>query len=58
LGTPANQEGPNCIGERAILFAYALTVVFDSLYGLVVRVPGYISRDPGFDSRLYQIILV
>jgi hypothetical protein len=25
------------------------------LCGLVVRVPGYRSRDPGFDSRLYQI---
>jgi hypothetical protein len=26
----------------------------DRLCGLVVRVPGYISRDPGFDSRRYQ----
>jgi hypothetical protein len=25
------------------------------LCGLVVRVPGYRSRGPGFDSRLYQI---
>jgi hypothetical protein len=25
------------------------------LYGLVVRVSGYRSRGPGFDSRLYQI---
>jgi hypothetical protein len=27
----------------------------DRLYGLVVRVPGYRSRDPGFDLRRYQI---
>jgi hypothetical protein len=27
----------------------------DRLCGLVVRVPGYRSRDPGFDSRRYQI---
>jgi hypothetical protein len=27
----------------------------DRLCGLVVRVPGYRSRDPGFDSRSYQI---
>jgi hypothetical protein len=27
----------------------------DRLYGLVVRVPGYRSRGPGFDSRSYQI---
>jgi hypothetical protein len=27
----------------------------DRLYGQVVRVPGYISRGPGFDSRRYQM---
>jgi hypothetical protein len=27
----------------------------DRICGLVVRVPGYRSRGPGFDSRLYQI---
>jgi hypothetical protein len=27
------------------------------LCGLVVRVPGYRSRDPGFDSWHYQIFL-
>jgi hypothetical protein len=27
----------------------------DRLCGLVVRGPGYRSRDPGFDSRCYQI---
>jgi hypothetical protein len=29
--------------------------LIDPLCGLVVRVPGYRSRDPGFDFRLYQI---
>jgi hypothetical protein len=29
--------------------------VFDRLCGLVVTVPGYKSRGPGFDSRRYQI---
>jgi hypothetical protein len=29
----------------------------DRLCGLVIRVPGYRSRDPGFDSRRYQIFL-
>jgi hypothetical protein len=29
----------------------------NDLCGLVVRVPGYRSRDPGFDSRSYQIFL-
>jgi hypothetical protein len=28
---------------------------YDRLCGLVVRVPGYRSRGPGFDSRCYQI---
>jgi hypothetical protein len=27
----------------------------DRLCGLVVRVPGYRSRDPGFESRRYKI---
>jgi hypothetical protein len=30
-------------------------ISFDRLCGLVVRVPGYRSRGPGFDSRSYQI---
>jgi hypothetical protein len=32
-----------------------ISVFLDRLCGLVVRVPGYISRGPGFDSRRYQI---
>jgi hypothetical protein len=30
-------------------------LMFDLLCRLVVRVPGYRSRGPGFDSRIYQI---
>jgi hypothetical protein len=30
-------------------------IIKDRLCGLVVRVPGYRYRDPGFDSRSYQI---
>jgi hypothetical protein len=29
-----------------------LTII---IYGLVIRVPGYRSREPGFDSERYQI---
>jgi hypothetical protein len=38
---------------------HILNCVFVSqpLCGLVVRVPGYRSRGPGFDSRRYQILL-
>jgi hypothetical protein len=32
-----------------------LSEVINLLYGLVVRVPRYRSRGPGFDSRCYQI---
>jgi hypothetical protein len=28
---------------------------WDCLCGLVVRVPGYIPRGPGFDSQSYQV---
>jgi hypothetical protein len=30
-------------------------VIFQHLFGLVVRILGYSSRSPGFDSRRYQI---
>jgi hypothetical protein len=32
-----------------------IIINIDSLYGLEIRVPGYRFRDPGFDSRGYQI---
>jgi hypothetical protein len=34
---------------------WLLSLLGDRLSGLVVRVPGYRSRGPGFDSRCYQI---
>jgi hypothetical protein len=37
------------------LFRELVVVVSDRLCGLVVRVSGYKSRGPGFDSRPYQI---
>jgi hypothetical protein len=39
------------------MFQFMTTVVYiiNRLCGLVVRVPGYRSRGPGFDSRRYQI---
>jgi hypothetical protein len=33
----------------------AYSVCIDRLYGVVIRVPAYRSRGPGFDSRRYQI---
>jgi hypothetical protein len=32
-----------------------LYLISDHLCGLVIRVPGYRSRSPGFDSRRYQV---
>jgi hypothetical protein len=41
-----------------IMWLLPLVIVLpDHLIGLAVRVPGYRSRGPGFDSRLYQILL-
>jgi hypothetical protein len=36
-------------------YYYYYYYYYDRLCGLVVRVPGYRSRSPGFDSRRYQI---
>jgi hypothetical protein len=33
-----------------------LSPSYDRICGLVIRVPGYRSRSPGFDSRCYQIL--
>jgi hypothetical protein len=37
------------------LFTYEEQMKNDHLCGLVVRVPGYKSKGPGFDSLRYQI---
>jgi hypothetical protein len=37
-------------------FIYIMWKKVDRFCGLVVRVPGYISRGPGFDSQHYQIL--
>jgi hypothetical protein len=37
---------------------YFFTPAFDRLCGLVVRVPGYKRRGPGFDYRRYQIFCI
>jgi hypothetical protein len=40
------------------LLVFFQHILLDHLYGLVVRVPGYRSRGPGFDSWRYQIFWV
>jgi hypothetical protein len=35
-----------------------LCILFDRLCGILVRIPVYNSRDPGFDSRRYQIFRI
>jgi hypothetical protein len=47
--------GPLDLG-RFFSFLILYIIVTDRLCGLVVRVPGYRSRGPGFDSRSYQIL--
>jgi hypothetical protein len=42
--------------DASLLLTYSLLgLPFDRLCGLVIRVLGYRSRGPGFDSRRYQI---
>jgi hypothetical protein len=43
------------VGPWPLFSFWILYTVGDRLCGLVVRVPGYRSRGPGFDSRRYQI---
>jgi hypothetical protein len=40
---------------KVSLYDRELQIMGPPLSGLVARVPGYRSRDPGFDSRRYQI---
>jgi hypothetical protein len=40
------------------MYRVLLSVIDDSLCGLVVRVPGCYPRGPRFDSRHYQIFCV
>jgi hypothetical protein len=51
VGQDYIEEIKNEEGERYFLVSCRV----DHIHGLVVRVPGYRSRDPGFDSRCYQI---
>jgi hypothetical protein len=37
-----------------LFWGYMDMSIYDRLCGLVVRVPGYRSRDPAFDSQRYQ----
>jgi hypothetical protein len=41
--------------ENHKISIWSTVCLWDRLCGLVVRVPGYRSRDPEFDSRRYQI---
>jgi hypothetical protein len=44
------------IGPMMIIVTMIITISHvDRPFGLVVRVPGYRSRGPGFDSQRYQI---
>jgi hypothetical protein len=40
--------------EKSLIIIIRI-IIISGLCGLVVRVPGYRSRGPGFDSRRYQI---
>jgi hypothetical protein len=43
------------LGIPALAYIYAAVFWKDRLRSLMVRVPGYRYRGPGFDSRSYQI---
>jgi hypothetical protein len=46
---------PTCSTSTSSIFPITFVCTFDRLCGLVVRVPGYRSKGPGFDSRRCQI---
>jgi hypothetical protein len=46
----------NISGNMLLWTFYCLYIfIWNRLYGLMVRVPTYRSRDPGFDSRRYRV---
>jgi hypothetical protein len=53
---PRNKINTDCPGNHCTVLE-GCAFLTDRLCGLVARVPGYRSRDPGFDSRHYQIFL-
>jgi hypothetical protein len=44
-----------CLCHSCVYYIYRSCICGDRLCGLVIRVPGYTSRDPGFDYQRYQI---
>jgi hypothetical protein len=54
---PRESHVDKCFVVGLLKFFFFLEVksILDRLCGLVVRVPGFRSRNPGFDSRAYQI---
>jgi hypothetical protein len=47
-------SGLTVINLARVLLYYSIRICVDRLCGLVIRVPGYRSRSPKFDSRYYQ----
>jgi hypothetical protein len=50
-----NKIDRSCYANQCDDELMTLVYAFDRLCGLMVRVPGYGSRDPGFNSRRYEI---
>jgi hypothetical protein len=49
-------EGVLDITNKQSFYDISIRPYYHALFcGLVARVPGYRSKDPGFDSRRYQI---
>jgi hypothetical protein len=57
----ARKKTPVCV-ERDLKYASMLKIesrsyfIIDHLCDLVLRVPSYSSRDPGFDSRRWEVV--